>query len=100
MVSHRRTRSKAATNEDMIKSFRVMARAVREQATITTIMAQQMANDNSNWNGNDHGNGHREVDYEYMKFAEFQKANSPSFQGTFCNIPNFSKLIISFLMSD
>ena len=32
MASHRHTRSQAATNKDMMESFRAMARAIREQA--------------------------------------------------------------------
>ena len=73
MASHRRTRSEVATNEDMMESFRAMARAIWKQPAATTLMAQQMANGN----GND--NGHGEVDYEYMKFAKFQKVNLLSF---------------------
>ena len=77
MGSPRHTRSEVTVNEDMVESFRAMARAVREQATATTLMAQQMANDNSNGNGNIHDNGHGEVDYEYMKFMEFRSQIHP-----------------------
>ena len=83
MASHKHTKSEAVTNKDMMKSFKVMARAVREQVAATTLMAQQMANGNGNGNSNDDSNGRGEVDYEYMKFVEFRKANTPSFQGTF-----------------
>ena len=38
-----------------------------------------MANDN----GNRNGNGHGKVDYEYIMFAKFLKANSSSFRGIF-----------------
>ena len=81
LVSHRCTRSKAAAemNEDMIESFRAMIRAVRVQADTTTFMVQQMINGNGYGNGNEHSNGHREVDYEYIKFSEFHKANLLSF---------------------
>ena len=36
--------------------------------------------ENGNGNGNKHGNGHGE---EYLMFAEFRKANPPSFWGTY-----------------
>ena len=37
----------------------------------------------ANKDSNGHGNWHREVDYEYMKFAEFYRANPLSFWGTY-----------------
>ena len=70
MASHRRTRNEATENEDVMESFIVMARVIREQAAITTLMAQQMANG--------HGNGD-----EYMRFSDFCKANPPSFRGAY-----------------
>ena len=80
MASQRCTRSETAANEDMMESFKAMARAVREQVAATTLMAQQMANGNDNGNGNGYGNEHEK---EYMKFTEFHKVNQPSFRGTY-----------------
>ena len=54
--------AKATMNEDLMESFKAMARAVRKQAIVTTLMAQQRVNEN----GNGHGNGHGD---EYLKFA-------------------------------
>ena len=36
MASHRCIRSEAAMNDDMMETFRAMARVVKEQATTTT----------------------------------------------------------------
>ena len=76
MASHKRAKSKAVANKDVIKSCRAMARAIREQAAATTLMTQQMAN------GNGHGHGNKHKD-EYVRFAEFHKANLPSFRGVY-----------------
>ena len=76
MASHKHTRNKATAKNEMIESFRAMARVVREQAIATTFMAQHMANGNGNGNASGHGE-------EQLKFAEFCKANPPSFQGTY-----------------
>ena len=58
-----------------------MAYAMREEATTTHLMMEQM--------GRQPKEGHRgnpnraEVDLKYLQFEEFRKANPPSFQGTF-----------------
>ena len=66
---------------DFMNTLREMAYAMQEQAAV----AHQMMDQLGRWPEAGHGenpNG-REMDLEYLKFAEFRKANPPSFQGAF-----------------
>ena len=90
MASHRCARTEAIRNKDVMESFIAMARAVREQAAATTLMAQQMANKNGIKNSNRHGNGDKD---EYMRFVEFCKV-------FFVTSPISSKLISSVILTN
>ena len=58
-----------------------MATTMREQAIATHSTMEQMERTLEK-NLEDHNNG-VEVDLEYLMFAEFRKANPPSFRGTY-----------------
>ena len=61
--------------------LREMAYAMREQATAAHQMMDQLGSKpDVSQGGNLNG---LEVDLEYLKFAEFWKANPPSFRGAF-----------------
>ena len=79
MASHRQTRSEVAAVENMMESIRAMARAVRGKLRPPLSCPSRWPS-NGNRSGNKHGNEHGE---EYLKFAEFCKANPPSFRGTY-----------------
>ena len=67
--------------EEVMGMLREMAADMREQATATNRMMERMKQRNKE---NSEGyNGGAEVDLEYLKFAEFRKANPPSFRGAY-----------------
>ena len=62
-------------------TMREMAYAIREQATAVHQMMNQLGRrSEAGLEGNPNGPG---VDQEHLKFAEFRKANPPSFKGVF-----------------
>ena len=64
-----------------IDTIREMAYAMQEQATAAHQMMDQLGRQPEvGHGGNPNGLG---VDLEYLKFAEFRKANPPSFRGAF-----------------
>ena len=51
---------------------------LREQAAVANQIMKQLERQGEGGNPDE-----AEVDFEYLKFAEFRKANPPSFRGTF-----------------
>ena len=64
-----------------------MAHAMQEQAAIAYQMMDQLGRwPEADHGGNPHGPGNRHgpgADLDYLKFAEFRKANPPSFRGAY-----------------
>ena len=76
-----RPRNEPEGPEEVMGMLREMAAAMREQAAAAHRMMERMEQrDEENPEGH---NGGAEVDVEYVKSAEFQKANPPSFRGTY-----------------
>ena len=78
-----RPRTEPAQEEttEFMNTMREMAYAMREQAAAATQMMGQLGRQPEvGPRGNPNGLG---VDLEYLKFAEFRKANPPSFRGAF-----------------
>ena len=66
---------------NFMDTMRQMAYAMQEQATAAHQMMDQLRRQpKAGHKGNSNGPG---VDLEYLKFAEFKKANPPSFRGAF-----------------
>ena len=85
MASSRRSRPQAeSTPEDLanfLGTLREMTYTMREQVVTAHQMMDQLGRQPEPCHrGNSNG---LEVDLEYLKFAEFRKANSPSFRGVF-----------------
>ena len=85
MASGRRGRPRTTPEQedqtDFMDTMREMAHAMREQAAAATQMMGQMGRQPEvGHGGNQNG---PVVDLEYLKFAEFKKANPPSFRGAF-----------------
>ena len=76
-----RPRNEPEGAEEVMGTLREMAATMREQAAAAHRMMERMEQrDEENPEGH---NGGAEVDLEYLKFAEFRKANPPSFRGTY-----------------
>ena len=66
---------------DFMDTMREMAHAMREQAAAAPQMMDQLGRPpKASHGGNPHGPG---ADLDYLKFAEFRKANPPNFQGAY-----------------
>ena len=66
---------------DLMGMLQEMAYAMREQGSAAHQMMDQLGRQpEADQGGNPNGS---EVDLEYLKFAEFRKANPPSFKGAF-----------------
>ena len=75
---HGRPHNKLESPKEVMVTLHEMAAAMREQATATHRMMEQMER-RSKENLEGH-NGEAEVNLEYLKFAEFKKENRPSFK--------------------
>ena len=76
-----RPRNKPEGPEEVLGTLPKMATAMREQAAAAHHMMEWIEQrDEENPEGH---NGGAEVDLEYLKFAEFRKANPLSFRGTY-----------------
>ena len=74
---HGRPRNELDGPEEVIETLCKMAAAIREQATVVHHIMKRMEQRNEEIS--EGHNGGADVDLKCLKFAEFRKANPPSF---------------------